>query len=101
MLELLKHWKQERSEFHRNFPNRVSHEPPIDEYRQSAMRNAISSSGSWLHTTMAALRAEPTRATILFRPTNRLRDMRREQRGDDSYLLPYFLREVELVLWLV
>jgi hypothetical protein len=46
---------------------------------------------------MAAAAIEPTWTKTLFRPTNRLRDQRREQRGNDSYELPQGLTEVEFV----
>jgi hypothetical protein len=36
----------------------------------------------------AAAVIEPTWPAALFRPTNRLRDIFRELRGDDSYELP-------------
>jgi hypothetical protein len=45
---------------------------------------------------MAAAAIDPTWPTALFRPTNRLRDQLREQRGDDSYEHPDGFTEVEL-----
>jgi hypothetical protein len=47
-------------------------------------------------TTMAAVTVPPWTAA-LFRPTNRLRDLLREQRGNDSFELPRDLAEVELI----
>jgi hypothetical protein len=46
---------------------------------------------------MAAAAIEPTWTTALFRPINRLRDQRREQRENDSYELPQGLTEAELL----
>jgi hypothetical protein len=46
---------------------------------------------------MAAAAIEPTWTTDFFRPTNRYRDLIRARHGDDSFELPNFHTEVELI----